>query len=98
MKRYNKLKNKIPKIYKTQIKYTRYFIYKVNKIQGCNVRHREYNQYFIISLYGVYSLKILSQYMNIWNYIILLLKPTILQLKEKKANFHGTPIVTNVTI
>ena len=27
--------------------------YKINKIQGCYVQHREYNQYFIITLNGV---------------------------------------------
>ena len=27
--------------------------YKVNNIQGCNVHHREYNQYFTITLNGV---------------------------------------------
>ena len=26
---------------------------KTNQIQGCNVQHREYSQYFTITLYGV---------------------------------------------
>ena len=27
--------------------------YKINRLQGCNVQHREYSQYFITTLYGV---------------------------------------------
>ena len=32
--------------------------YKISRLQGCNVQHRKYSQYFIITLYGVYSVKI----------------------------------------
>ena len=31
--------------------------YKINKLQGYSVQHKEYSQYFIITLYGVYSIK-----------------------------------------
>ena len=34
--------------------------YKINKLQGCNVQHREYSQYFIITLNGEYSINILN--------------------------------------
>ena len=27
--------------------------YKIKKLHGCNVQHREHNQYFITTLYGV---------------------------------------------
>ena len=36
--------------------------YKINKSQGCNVQKRKYCQYFIITLHGVQSLKILNHY------------------------------------
>ena len=32
--------------------------YEISRLQGCNVQHRKYSQYFIITLYGVYSIKI----------------------------------------
>ena len=37
-------------------------MYKINKIQGCNVQHREYSQCFIITLNGVSSIKMLTHY------------------------------------
>ena len=27
--------------------------YKINQIKGCNIQHREYCKYFIITFYGV---------------------------------------------
>lgn len=31
--------------------------YKINKTQGCNVQHREYSKYFLITLNGLESMK-----------------------------------------
>ena len=28
-------------------------MYKINKLQGYNIQHREYSQYFVITLHGV---------------------------------------------
>ena len=36
--------------------------YKINKIQGGNVQHREYGQYFIITLNGRQSIKTAYHY------------------------------------
>ena len=32
-------------------------MYRIKKLQGYIVKHREYSQYFIITLNGVYSIK-----------------------------------------
>ena len=37
-------------------------MYKMNKMQGYNVQHREYNQYVIITLYGMQFIKISNHY------------------------------------
>lgn len=36
--------------------------YKIGKLQGCNERHREYSQHFIVTFYGVKSIKIVNYY------------------------------------
>ena len=37
-------------------------MYKVNKLRGYIVQHREYNQYFTITLNAIYSIKNLNHY------------------------------------
>ena len=37
-------------------------MYKINKVQGYIIQHRAYSQYFIITLNGVLSIKILNHY------------------------------------
>ena len=42
-------------------------IYKMNKLQGYTVQHRNYSQYFKITLNGIYSIKILNHYVVHFN-------------------------------
>ena len=37
-------------------------MYKINKLQGYIAQHREYSEYFIITINGVYPLKIVIHY------------------------------------
>ena len=37
-------------------------MYKINKLQGYIIQHTEYSQYFIITINGVYPLKIVHHY------------------------------------
>ena len=38
-------------------------MYKINNLQGHIVQHREYSQYFIITINGVQPLKIVNHYL-----------------------------------
>ena len=37
-------------------------LYKVNKLQGHIVQHRDYSQYFVITIKGIQPLKIMNHY------------------------------------
>ena len=37
-------------------------MYKINKLQGYKVQHKEYSQYFIITVNGISSSKIVNHY------------------------------------
>ena len=39
-----------------------YTMYKINKLQGHTVQHREYSQYFIVTINGLKPLKIVNPY------------------------------------
>ena len=58
-------------------------MYKINKLQGCLVQHREQSRCFVITLNGIRSIKTLN---NCIVYLKLIqdCKSTILQLKKKK--------------
>ena len=43
--------------------------YKINKLQGYIVQHREYSQYFIITINGVQPLKVVYHYV-VWKLIL----------------------------
>ena len=58
-------------------------MYKINKLQGYIVKHREYSQYFIVTINGVSSLKIV-------HYCMVHLKLTCYcksTMPQRKKNF-----------
>ena len=64
-------------------------MYKINKLQGCLVQHREQSRCFVITLNGIRSIKTLN---NCIVYLKLIqdCKSTILQLKKKKKASEAT--------
>ena len=60
-------------------------------MQGCNIQHKKYRQYFIITSYGVQSIK------NINHYVVQL-KHIINQLfffRKMNSGLLGDPVVKN---
>ena len=61
--------------------------YKINKIQGCHIQHKEYSQYYMMTLNGVYVVHL--------KLILRHCKSTIFQLKkliktkEERTNGRG---------
>ena len=57
-------------------------VYKIDKQQGYIVQHREYSHYFVVTLSGVKSIKVLNHY--VVHLKLIYFKSTILQFKKKK--------------
>ena len=58
-------------------------MYKLNKLQGYIVQHREYSQYFIINIKGIKPLKIVNHYVVHLKFIYC--TSAIPQLKKKNS-------------
>ena len=66
-------------------------MYKIKKLPGCIVQHREYRQYFITTINGVYPLKIMNHYVVHLQHIILYIDYTSILKKEKYDYYYSDP-------
>ena len=63
-------------------------MYKINKLQGYIVQHREYSRNFIITINGIYSLKIVNHYVVHLKHTIFYIKYTSIK-KEKEMSYQA---------
>ena len=67
-------------------------MYKINKLQGYIVQHKEYSQYFTITIIGISPLKSVNQFLDTQNLhstsIIPLHTQTIYKFLTRKAGIN----------